>query len=107
MANLNAGRTTNSLGGSAGGGAYQGMGVGNNAMPFREVTRRGSFPNDNTGPGRSQGEVPGAGSIYAATLNERPNISNPRNRGPERPPSRSASTPVPIVGQDSRATGRL
>jgi hypothetical protein len=40
-------------------------------------------------------------------LNERPNMSNPRNRGPERPPSRSAATPIPVQMMGGRATGRI
>lgn len=81
---------------------YQEKGFGNNTTPYREATRKGKFPGDNTGGDRSQGEVPGAGSIYAAMLNERPNTSNPRNMGPSRAPSRSASTPIPVVGTESR-----
>lgn len=104
---VNVEEDTNKFEGSPGGGAYQGYGVGNSDASFREATRKGKFPVDNTGPQRSQGEVPGAGSIYAAMLNERPNLSNPRNRGPERAPSRDGSTPIPMVTMDSRATGRL
>lgn len=83
------------------------LGVGATTESFREATRKGKFPTDNTGPGRSQGETPGAGSIYAAVLNERPNVSNPRNRGPERAPSRIGATQLPTVYMDSRATGRI
>jgi len=104
---LNIGQTTNALTGPTGDGAYQDLGVGNNDMSFREATRKGKFPGDNTGPNRSQGEVPGAGSIFAAMLNERPNLSNPRNRGPDRAPSRIGATPIPITDQASRATGRV
>ena len=104
---FNPGSTTNMLDGSPGGGAYQNYGVGNTTEAYREATRKGKFPSDNTGPNRSQGETPGAGSIYAAMLNERPNLSNPRNRGPERAPSRSATTPIPIVSTDSRKVNRL
>ncbi len=104
---INAGSNTNSFEGSPGGGEYQGYGVGNNDAAHREVTRKGKYPSDNTGPNRSQGETPGAGTIYSAMLNERPNVSNPRNRGPERPPSRSATTPIPIQTMGSRATGRI
>lgn len=104
---VNFGSSSNKFDGSPGGGEYQGYGVGNTDAAFREATRKGKYPVDNTGPNRSQGEVPGAGSIYAAMLNERPNISNPRNRGPERPPSRSGATPIPIMTMASRATGRL
>lgn len=100
-------KTSNVFDGSPAGGEYQGYGVGNNNSSFREATRKGKYPADNTGPSRSQGEVPGAGSIYAVTLNERPNISNPRNRGPERPPSRSAATPIPLQVMQGRATGRI
>lgn len=99
--------TSNMLEGSPGAGEYQGYGVGNTETSFREATRKGKYPADNTGPNRSQGETPGSGSIYAAMLNERPNISNPRNRGPERPPSRSAATPIPVVNMGGRATGRI
>ena len=101
------GVSSNKVDGSPSGGAYQDMGVGNNDEAFREATRKGKYPTDNTGPNRSQGEVPGAGSIYSAELNERPNLSNPRNRGPERPPSRLGAKAIPIVSMASRATGRL
>lgn len=101
------GQNTNKFEGSAANGGYQDMGVGNNSESYREVTRKGKYPSDNTGPSRSQGEVPGAGSVYTAILNERPNVSNPRNRGPERAPSRSGSTPIPVQTMASRATGRI
>lgn len=104
---VKADKSTNTFEGSAGGGAYQDMGVGNTTTTFREATKKGKFPSDNTGPGRSQGETPGAGSIHAAMLNERPNMSNPRNRGPERAPSRVGATPMPVVDEGSRSTGRL
>lgn len=97
---------TNRMKGSPGGGAYQGYGVGNSTSSYREATRKGMWPGDNAGGG-SQGETSGAGSVYSALLNERPNISNPRNRGPERAPSRSGATPLPVVGQSSRSTGRV
>lgn len=99
--------TTGKFEGSPGGGEYQGYGVGNNEASYREATRKGKYPSDNTGPSRSQGEVPGSGTIYSVMLNERPNLSNPRNRGPERAPSRSAATPIPIQSMGSRATGRI
>lgn len=107
MAKVNMEKTTNTYVGSPAGGGYQDMGVGNNDMAYREATRKGKWPGDNTGPGRSQGETPGAGTIYAAVLNERPNISNPRNRGPERAVSRSAGTAIPITMMEARNTGRL
>jgi hypothetical protein len=107
MADIEFQKTSNKLDGSPGNGEYQGYGVGNNESSFREATRKGKYPVDNTGPTRSQGETPGAGSIYSAMLNERPNISNPRNRGPERAPSRSGATAIPTVEMSSRATGRL
>lgn len=91
----------------SGPGSYQEEGVGNTEMPYREATRKGKFPGDNSGPSRSQGEVPGTGSIYAAMLNERPNISNPRNMGPTRAPSRSGGTEMSIVGMETRKTGKL
>ena len=104
---VNFGKSTNMVEGSLGAGDYQTYGVGNNPMAFREATRKGKFPMDNTGPDRSQGETSGAGSLYSAMLNERPNISNPRNRGPERAPSRSASTAIPLVTMNVRGTGRI
>jgi hypothetical protein len=107
MSGVEFNKTSNMLEGSPAHGEYQGYGVGNSEESFREATKKGKYPVDNTGPNRSQGETPGAGSIYSAMLNERPNISNPRNRGPERPPSRSAATPIPVVNMASRATGRL
>lgn len=104
---VNFGKTTNMVEGSLGAGDYQTYGVGNNPMAFREATRKGKFPGDNTGPDRSQGEDSGAGSLYSAMLNERPNISNPRNRGPERAPSRDGATSIPIVSVTARGTGRI
>ena len=71
-----------------------------------EVTRQGRFPNDNTGAGRSQGETAGAGSIHAAVLNERPNISNPRNQGPSRALGRIGQSSIPVATMGSRNTGR-
>ena len=81
-------------------------GAGLTTSSYREVTRKGLFPNGNEGGERSQGEVPGSGTLYAAVLNERPNASNTRNRGPERPGSMSAK-PIPAVTMGSRATGRV
>ena len=98
---------TKMFSGSGGGGRYQGRGVGNSEAPYNNATRVGRFPGDNMGPGRSQGETPGAGSIYAAALNERPNVSNLRNLGPERGPSRSGSTAIPVATVARRNTGRL
>ena len=107
MSGVNFGSSSNVYEGSAANGEYQDMGVGNNTEAYREATLKGRFPADNTGPNRSQGEVPGAGSIFSALLNERPNLSNPRNRGPERAPSRVGAKPIPIVAMGSRATGRI
>jgi hypothetical protein len=104
---FNPAQTTNQLEGSGSGGAYQDMGVGNNEQSYREATRKGQFPGDGSGPDRSQGETPGAGSMYTVMLNERPNLSNPRNRGPERAPSLAGRTGMPIVEQGSRKTGRI
>lgn len=70
-----------------------------------EATRKGKFPNDNSSGERSQGEVAGAGSIYAAVLNERPNISNPRNQGPERAHSRVGKSTLPVAMVASRKAG--
>jgi len=104
---VNIGSSTNKFEGSPANGEYQGYGVGNTDEAYREATRKGMYPSDNTGPNRSQGESAGAGSIYSAMLNERPNLSNPRNRGPERAPSRSGAKAIPVVTVESRATGRL
>lgn len=84
-------------------------GVGNSEVPYREATRKGKFPNDNTGPNRSQGETPGAGSLYSAMLVERPNVTKDaiRNSGPTRAPSRTAATPIQMQTMAGRKTGRL
>ncbi len=75
---------------------------------LREVTRKGLFPSDNTGPGRSLGETPGAGTIYSVALTERVNMAQTRNQGPTRGMSRSgASLDIPMVHMGSRATGRI
>lgn len=71
------------------------------------ATRKGKFPDDNTGGDRSQGETPGAGSLYAANLNERPNLSNNRNQGPERPTSRMGSSTIPVATVSMRKDGKL
>lgn len=73
---------------------------------FVQATRTGKFPGDNTSGERSQGEVAGSGSIYAATLNERPNLSNPRNQGPTRSPSRMGSSSIPVATMAMRNTGK-
>jgi hypothetical protein len=80
-------------------------GQGHAAANTVQATRKGLFPDDNTGGDRSQGETAGAGSIYAAVLNERPNISNPRNQGPERAPSRVGSSKIPVATDATRNTG--
>lgn len=103
---INVSKTAN-MKNPGGGGEGQSYGVGNTDASFREATRKGKYPVDNTGPDRSQGETPGAGSIYTAMLNERPNLSNLRNLGPERAPSRVGGTALPIATMDTRATGRL
>lgn len=107
MASVNFDKSSGKYAGSGEGGEYQNYGVGNNERPFVEATRKGKFPSDNQGGGRSTGETPGVGTMYSVELNERPNISNPRNRGPERAPSRSASQGIPTVMMGSRATGRI
>lgn len=83
-----------------------GHGVGQAAQHMVQATRTGAYPNDNTSGMRSQGETAGAGSIYAAVLNERPNISNPRNQGPVRAPSRMGSSVMPVITMSERNTGR-
>lgn len=54
----------------------------------------------------SQGESEGAGSIYAAVLNERENLSNMRNQGPTRPNSAVGNSRIPVQSMESRKTGR-
>ena len=87
-------------------GAYGEEGVGNTVAPYRDVTSPGMFPYDNEGPGRSTGETPGSGSLYTATLVERPNMANTRNLGPSRAPSRSGGVPMPIVSMNQRKVSR-
>lgn len=86
---------------------YQGLGVGNNNTTFAQATVGGKPGVGFVGPDRSQGETPGVGSVYAAALNERPNLSNPRNMGPTRSPSASAMAQIPVVGSNIRSTGRI
>lgn len=81
-------------------------GVGAAAKHMVQATRTGKYPNDNTGGQRSQGETAGSGSIYAAVLNERPNLSNPRNQGPVRAPSRMGSSVIPVMNVEQRNTGK-
>lgn len=81
-------------------------GQGHAASNTVQATRKGAFPDDNTGGERSQGESPGAGSIYAAVLSERPNISNSRNQGPERAASRVGASTIPVLNMGARNTGR-
>ena len=86
------------------------QGVGQAERNQVTVTRQGRFPGDQGGVGGgdlSQGEVPGAGSTYSAFLNERPNLSNPRNQGPTRAPSREGAAKVPVVSMNSRHTGKI
>jgi hypothetical protein len=54
----------------------------------------------------SQGESTGVGSSYSAVLVERANLSNPRNRGPEREGSGALSS-TPTVMTSQRNTGRV
>lgn len=82
-------------------------GQGAAARTTVDATRDGKYPNDNTTGERSQGEVAGAGSIYAAVLNERPNISNNRNQGPVRAHSRVGMSTIPIAMQGTRRTGKV
>lgn len=72
-----------------------------------DATMPGKFPNDNQSGERSQGEVPGVGSVYSAVLNERPNISNPRNQGPVREHSRIGKSTIPVVTSASRKTHKI
>lgn len=91
--------------GTSGGGAYQNIGVGNSESVATEATNKASGVGA-PGSEKSQGETEGVGSIYSAQLNERPNLSNPRNRGPERSPSAVGSKALPIISASSRKTGR-
>lgn len=61
------------------------------------------------GPGGrgSQGEIPGAGTRYSVTLNERPNMSNTRNQGPEGNPAGVFANGFPMVTAAERNTGRI
>lgn len=92
--------------GSTSGGAYGPKGVGNTTTVTVDATRSGRFPGD-ADVRSSQGEGGAVGSIYSAMFNERPNVSNPRNRGPERDPSRDGATQIPIARMSSRNTGRV
>ena len=83
----------------------QGVGIAERHMV--QATRMGRFPDDGIGGMRSQGETPGSGALYAAVLNERPNISNPRNQGPTRAPSRVGGSMVPNAVMMTRHTGRI
>lgn len=89
----------------AGSGDTGEMGVGNSTSSFREVTRKGQPGVKHSGM-RSQGETEGVGTMHSAVLNERPNLSNPRNRGPQRAHSSSAP-PLKVVMQTVRKTGRI
>ena len=82
-------------------------GQGMASMTYAQATVQGKYPGDNTSGERSQGEVPGSGSMYGATLNERPNISNSRNQGPTREHSRLGMSTIPIAMMGSRNTGRM
>jgi len=79
-------------------------GRGMTARTTVDATRKGRWPNDNMGGSRSQGETAGAGSLYAAALNERPNISNPRNQGPSRGHSRVGMSSIPVAMMGGRKT---
>lgn len=82
-------------------------GQGMAARTSVDATTTGKFPSDNSSGERSQGEVSGAGSVYAAVLNERPNIADPRNQGPVRAHSRVGASTIPVVTASARNTGRL
>jgi hypothetical protein len=79
-------------------------GVGAAERNTVDATRASEFTSDS--PQSSQGETAGAGSIYSAQLNERPNLSNMRNQGPSRAPSSIGRSKIPVVSQGSRNTGR-
>ena len=80
-------------------------GVGAAQSQHPDVTAPDMDPQ--TGPNSSQGEIGGAGSMYTAQLNERPNMSNPRNQGPTRAPSVIGAASFPVVQVAQRHTGKL
>lgn len=73
-------------------------------MAKKNVTKKGK---GFTSSDSSLGATEGVGSTYSAVLNEWPNKSNTRNMGPERAPSPSVSSPLPVVMEDSRVTGKV
>ncbi len=77
--------------------------IGYSPTPMRQITKPSTAPSG--GAGSSQGEGTPAGSIYTVYMSERPNLSNTRNRGPER--NHSVLGTVPQTTMGSRATGRL
>ena len=56
---------------------------------------------------RTDGEFPGAGSRYSATLNERANKSNTRNRGPMHDPGEVGGAQLPVARMTGRAVSRV
>lgn len=81
-------------------------GMGANASPTVVATTGPHVSGDVVGT-RTDGEFPGVGSVYAATLNERENKSNTRNRGPSRDPGVVGGAKLPAMGMASRQTGRV
>lgn len=59
------------------------------------------------GAGNSEGEGTEVGSRYSATLTERENKSNTRNKGPSRNPGAIGGATLPVVRQTARKTGKL
>lgn len=74
------------------------------AVHEKEVTRSGNKGDVESGE-MTQGEGFGPGTRYAATLNERENLSLNRNAGPDRPSANDGMIPVP--DQSVRKTGKI
>lgn len=82
-------------------------GVGANSTPHVNATRGPLYPHQ-PGEDRQQGETPGTGSVYSATLNERPNRSSDAmvNSGPSRGPS-IANRPLNVLSMSDRSVPRV
>lgn len=79
-------------------------GLGSAAKNSVAATRSGKF---SASGGSSQGETAGIGSQYSAQLNERPNLSNMRNLGPEREGSIVGKSTIPVATMVQRNTGKV
>lgn len=79
-------------------------GIGQSAATANATTSPHVSPQGQTG---TDGETPGAGAKYGATLNQRGNKSNMRNLGPSRPNSTTGAAKLPVASQGSRKTGKM